>query len=118
MSIVDDLLQRIQGLPEADKQKLYAIKEAKIAKEHYPSVSAVTEKDREELLSLGRIRTVVDAIRRLSTEHPDIPVIGTLTGPISLAASLVDPMNFYRELRKDRENANHRAEKYGSDAKA
>lgn len=28
MSIVDDLLQRIQGLPEADKQKLYAIKEA------------------------------------------------------------------------------------------
>jgi [methyl-Co(III) methanol-specific corrinoid protein]:coenzyme M methyltransferase len=87
--------------------------EPKIRKEHYPSVSAVEEKDGKELLSSGRIRTVIDAIRRLSAEHPDIPVIGTLTGPISLAASVVDPMNFYRELRKDRENA-HRALRYVS----
>jgi MtaA/CmuA family methyltransferase len=87
--------------------------EPKIEKECYPSVSAVVERSEEDFLSSGRIRTVIDAIRQLSAAHPDTPVIGTLTGPISLAASLVDPMNFYRELRKDRENA-HRVLRYVS----
>ena len=29
----------------------------------------------------------------------NIPVIGNLTGPISLASSLLEPMDFYKELR-------------------
>ncbi|OPY66137.1 MAG: methylcobalamin:coenzyme M methyltransferase [Syntrophorhabdaceae bacterium PtaU1.Bin034] len=74
--------------------------EPKVEREAYQSVSDVVFKDVEDLVQAGRVRTVLDAIRRLSVTHPDIPVIGALTGPISTAASLVDPMTFYRELRK------------------
>ena len=88
--------------------------EPKIAKERYSSVSEVGERDGEDLLSSGRINTVTDAIKRLSKNHPSVPVVGALTGPISLAASVVDPMTFYRELRKDRTNA-HRVLGYVSD---
>jgi [methyl-Co(III) methanol-specific corrinoid protein]:coenzyme M methyltransferase len=51
----------------------------------------------------GRVRTVADALNALS--GGDTPVIGSVTGPISTAASLVDPMTFLKQLRKDRENA-------------
>jgi MtaA/CmuA family methyltransferase len=79
--------------------------EPKIAKEKYPSVSNVEFKDVNQLLSSGRVRHITDAIARLSGNNPAIPVIGMLTGPISLAASVVDPMTFYRELRKNRDGA-------------
>jgi [methyl-Co(III) methanol-specific corrinoid protein]:coenzyme M methyltransferase len=48
---------------------------------------------------------VLEAIGRLSAAYPDVPVIGALTGPISAATSLVDPMTFYRELRKKPERS-------------
>jgi MtaA/CmuA family methyltransferase len=73
--------------------------EPKIAKEAYPSVTAVEMRDVVAMSRSGRIKTVLEAIERLSLSNPHIPVIGTLTGPISLAASLVDPMTFYKELR-------------------
>lgn len=53
----------------------------------------------------GRERVVVDAIRILKTELEHVPVIGNLTGPISTASSLMEPMIFYRELRKKKEDA-------------
>jgi MtaA/CmuA family methyltransferase len=48
----------------------------------------------------GRAKVVLEAIKILKSRNKDVPIIGNLTGPISLASSLVDPMIFYKELRK------------------
>ncbi len=88
--------------------------EPKIQKEAFTSVSAVDYKDINTVLKSGRIDTIVQAGYRLSRKHPDIPVVGNLTGPISTAASIVDPMRFLKELRKDKENA-HRVIDYVTD---
>ncbi|MBR5268342.1 MAG: methylcobamide--CoM methyltransferase [Lachnospiraceae bacterium] len=54
----------------------------------------------------GRIPTVVEAIRMLKEElQGKVPVVGNLTGPISTAGSLMEPMIFYRELRKKNTDA-------------
>jgi uroporphyrinogen-III decarboxylase len=57
----------------------------------------------EAALPGARIGVVASAVRQLA--GGDIPVIGSVTGPVSTSASLVDPMTFLKELRKDRENA-------------
>jgi [methyl-Co(III) methanol-specific corrinoid protein]:coenzyme M methyltransferase len=51
----------------------------------------------------GRARTVADAVRELAiADGPGaLPVIVCLTGPISLATSLIEPLTFYRAIRKD-----------------
>ena len=48
----------------------------------------------------GRPAVVLESLVRIRDRHPDAAVIGNLTGPISLAASLVDAAVFYKELRK------------------
>lgn len=88
--------------------------EPKIAGEAFPSVSQVVFKELDELLSSGRVATVARAASLLAGRYPEKPVIGNITGPISTAASIVDPMTFLKELRKDRTNA-HRAIEYVSD---
>ncbi|MCX7745360.1 MAG: methylcobamide--CoM methyltransferase [Clostridia bacterium] len=88
--------------------------EPKIQKEVFDSVSAIHYKDIQSTLKSGRVETIINAGYHLSKRFPDIPVIGNLTGPISTAASIVDPMPFLKELRKDRENA-HRAIDYVTD---
>lgn len=79
--------------------------EPKIVKENYPSVSAVKFREIADMAMSGRINTVVEATQIASTAHPDVPVIVSLTGPVSTAASIVDPITFYKELRKDPVNA-------------
>jgi [methyl-Co(III) methanol-specific corrinoid protein]:coenzyme M methyltransferase len=79
--------------------------EAKIDREAFASVSAVRCAPVKGLLDTGRIATVCDAAYRLKRSNGDLPVIGSLTGPVSTAASIVDPMMFLKELRKDPENA-------------
>ncbi|HWR30438.1 MAG TPA: uroporphyrinogen decarboxylase family protein [Negativicutes bacterium] len=88
--------------------------EPKIISELYPSVKDVIFKDQAQLLRNGRIGTVVQAGYRLSLEHPELPIIGNLTGPTSAAASIVDPITFLKELRKDRDGA-HRVLNYVSE---
>lgn len=79
--------------------------EPKIQKERYARAADV------DFLPLGsmeknyRVGTVVSSIDKLSKKYPDVPVIGSLTGPVSTAASLVDPMRFLKDLRKDKENS-------------
>jgi [methyl-Co(III) methanol-specific corrinoid protein]:coenzyme M methyltransferase len=87
--------------------------EPKIAREVFSSVREVVVKDHDKVLQAGRIGTVVQAGYQLSRQQ-DIPVIGNLTGPVSPAASLVEPMNFLKELRKDPRNA-HRVMAYVSE---
>jgi len=53
----------------------------------------------------GRASTVIEAIRLLKSELTKVPVVGNLTGPISTASSLMEPMIFYRELRKKNADA-------------
>jgi [methyl-Co(III) methanol-specific corrinoid protein]:coenzyme M methyltransferase len=79
--------------------------EPKIQKELYAHVSDVKFTKPSKALRGGRVETVCEAIARISERQPDIPVIGNLTGPVSTAASLVDPMTFLKELRKDKTNS-------------
>ena len=88
--------------------------EPKIARELFPSVRQVEFRDVPTMLKSGRIGTVVEAAHRLSRQHSDEPVIGSLTGPVSTAASIVDPVTFLKELRKDPAGA-HRVLTYVTD---
>lgn len=53
----------------------------------------------------GRVKVVLDAIRILKDRNLDVPIIGNITGPISTASSVVDPVKFYKDLRKHKEEA-------------
>jgi len=88
--------------------------EPKIEKEAFASVSEIEYKDIGKILKEGRIEAIAQAVCHLSKNYPNVPVIGNLTGPISTTASIVDPMTFLKELRKDSENA-HRAIDYVTD---
>jgi len=59
----------------------------------------------------GRLPVVLEAINRLAGRNNGIPVIGNLTGPVSLATSVIDPMLFFRLMRKNREGV-HRLLNY------
>lgn len=61
--------------------------------EDWPSLGSIEIK--------GRVRTVIDAIRALR-RNPDLPVTGNLTGPISLATSLIEPAVFYKAMRRNK----------------
>lgn len=88
--------------------------EPKITKEIYFSVNDVKYNEISAMLNSGRIATVAQAAGILAESYPDLPVIGNLTGPISTAASLVDPVAFLKELRKNRDGS-HRVLDYVSD---
>lgn len=53
----------------------------------------------------ARLKAVLNAIRTLKEEQAETPVIGNLTGPISLAASLIEATVFYKALRRERKKA-------------
>ncbi|MDR3590520.1 MAG: uroporphyrinogen decarboxylase family protein [Negativicutes bacterium] len=74
--------------------------EPKITKEVFPSAGLVTTRDIGAMLDSGRIAVVAEAASILARRYPDVPVIGNLTGPISTAASLVDPVTLLKEFRK------------------
>lgn len=73
--------------------------EPKIVHEAFPSCAAVEVRDVSRLVRDGRIGTVIQAAHHLKKRNPDIPVIASLTGPVSTAASVVDPLTFLKELR-------------------
>lgn len=88
--------------------------EPKIAKEVFPSVTSVDYKPAGTIVKSRRAETVFNAISQIAARQPDIPVIGSITGPLSTAASVVDPMRFLKELRKEKEQA-HRFVDYVTD---
>ncbi|MDR2394852.1 MAG: methylcobamide--CoM methyltransferase [Treponema sp.] len=79
--------------------------EPKVARENFPHVKDVEFVPNGAVAKSRRGAAVLEAINALSRRHQDIPVIGSITGPVSSAASLVDPMTFFKELYRDRENA-------------
>lgn len=44
-------------------------------------------------LTKGRAKVVLDAIGMLKEEVKDMPIIGNLTGPISTASSVIEPVS-------------------------
>lgn len=76
---------------------------------HVTAYAADSVKDWKKLsradMNQGRAKVVLDAIRILKEKNLDVPIIGNLVGPISTASSVVDPVPFYKELRKCRTEA-------------
>jgi len=56
----------------------------------------------------SREEVVINAIKLLKLKGQDVPIIGNLTGPISVASSIMEPVAFYKELRK----SNHESHEF------
>jgi [methyl-Co(III) methanol-specific corrinoid protein]:coenzyme M methyltransferase len=50
----------------------------------------------------GRAGVVLDAIALLKGSGLDRAIIGNLTGPVSLATSLIEPVDFYKAMRRNK----------------
>jgi MtaA/CmuA family methyltransferase len=85
--------------------------EPKVAEEAFGSCESVEYRDPAKLVREGRIATVVQAAHYLKARNPDIPVVASLSGPISTAAAVVTPLAFLKELRT-RPQAAHRVADY------
>ncbi|MBB4199770.1 methylcobamide--CoM methyltransferase [Rhodoblastus sphagnicola] len=85
--------------------------EPKIAEEAFASCGAVEIRDVKKIIREGRIATVVQAAHHLKKRNPDTPVIASLSGPVSTAASVVTPLTFLKELRTRPQDA-HRVLDY------
>lgn len=76
-----------------------------------PRVTAYGAQEPDEILvrplpdpqKEGRLPVVLEAINILARKNTATPVIGNLTGPVSLATSVIDPMKFFRLMRKNQE---------------
>lgn len=79
--------------------------EPKIKKEMFPAVNEVAFLGNGAIVKTERAKAVIQTIHVLSKKYPDIPVIGSLTGPLSTAASIIDPMTFLKQLRRERESS-------------
>lgn len=79
--------------------------EARIVKEPYASVRELSLPSVEELLQRGRVQVAVAAVRHLAATAGDLPIIANLIGPLSIAASVVEPTAFLRELITDAERS-------------
>lgn len=53
----------------------------------------------------SRAKVVLDAIRILKSRKLDVPIIGNITGPVSTASSVLDPVVFYKEIRRYKTDA-------------
>lgn len=66
-------------------------------------------------IETGRAKVVSDAIKLIKDKNPNIPLIGNVTGPISVASSLMEPVMFYKELRRKNKLAHEYLEMISSD---
>lgn len=64
----------------------------------WPHITKINYKDL-------RWQVVLDAIKLLKERDRGVPIIGNLTGPISTASSIIEPVVFYKELRKSNKEA-------------
>ena len=54
-------------------------------------------------LNAGRAKVTLDAIRILRAETKDVPIIGNIVGPVSVASSVCEPTRYYKQMRQKRE---------------
>ncbi|MCS3900892.1 methylcobamide:CoM methyltransferase MtbA [Methanococcus voltae] len=75
----------------------------------YPINSVVEYTNLNEILSkngkndeynyVSREDVILDSIKILKNKDKDVPVVANLTGPVSVASSLMEPITYYKELR-------------------
>lgn len=85
-------------ISEGDKNN-----EPRILEYNDSSIDNIIKKFRIEPLQDKRMLTVIKAIGKLKNDT--IPVIGNLTGPISTATSIIDPIRLFKMLRREPEEA-------------
>lgn len=66
-------------------------------------VSQLIDCDPLKLVNQSRMSNVVESITYLKNDK--VPVIGNITGPISTASSIIDPLVFLKSMRKSPEEA-------------
>ncbi|MDR1773327.1 MAG: MtaA/CmuA family methyltransferase [Clostridioides sp.] len=72
----------------------------------YPINSVTEYKKLSDIdVTKGRAKVVIDAIEILKEKNMDVPIIANLTGPVSLASSLMEPVTYYKELRKKKQES-------------
>lgn len=64
------------------------------------AISAVDEWQDLPCTGSARKEVVIEAIKILKQRNDNAPIIANLTGPVSVAGSLMEPTVFYKELRK------------------
>ena len=68
---------------------------------HYPIAHASEWNKLNNIdVSVGRAKVILEAIKILKTKNSQVPIVANLTGPVSLASSLMEPMVYYKELCK------------------
>lgn len=69
-------------------------------------IDSVSDYDKLQEIDVntGRAQVSIEAISKLSKDD-SVPVIGNLSGPVSVASSLMEPVTFYKELRRNKEDA-------------
>ena len=80
-----------------------AVTEARLVREPYRTTRDVPLIPVEDRLRRGRIGVAIEAVRQLAGMSGDLPIIANLIGPVSIAASAVEPETFFRELRTKRD---------------
>ena len=65
--------------------------------------SILNRLDEIEIRHSERANTVLEAIARLKND--EVPVIGNITGPMSVVTSIIEPIDYYKMMRKDRAKA-------------
>ena len=70
-------------------------------------IDSVSEYNKLKRLDMnsGRAKTTKDAISILKERGKGVPIIGNLSGPISVASSIMEPVAYYKELRRKKEDA-------------
>lgn len=58
-------------------------------------------------LNEGREKVVLDAIKIIKEKNLPVPIMANLTGPVSVASSLMEPVYFYKELVRKKEEAHN-----------
>lgn len=66
------------------------------------AIQSVTEYKQLKPMNLeeGRAKVVLDAIKILKEELDDVPIVGNVVGPVSVASSVMEPVHYYKELHK------------------
>ncbi len=72
---------------------------------NYPfkTVSEWRNLKRLDPLKDGRLPTIIECTKILREKRPDVPVIGNLVGPLSLATSLIDAIILFKALKREPE---------------
>ena len=77
---------------------------SEIYEPHVIEYAIRTVSDWQQLLRIdcsgGRARVVLEAIALLKEQKNGVPIVGNITGPMSVASNVLDPIILYKELRR------------------